>query len=65
MAQTRRQLNRIGWQAAEFSPLWDVDRKGDFVRLQQHFPELVKPITPNADRPAFDETVRSSSTLCA
>jgi len=39
MEQTRARLNSLHWNWSEFSPLWDVDRAEDFVRLATRFPE--------------------------
>ena len=33
-------LASLGWQWAEFEPFWDVDRREDFERLLQFYPEL-------------------------
>ena len=38
--QTRTCLDAIGWKCSEFPPLWDVDRREDFVRLAILFPEV-------------------------
>ncbi len=40
MAQTRSRLSALNWRWQEFSPLWDVDRKEDFARLAERFPEV-------------------------
>ncbi|WP_265950273.1 TIGR04282 family arsenosugar biosynthesis glycosyltransferase [Dechloromonas sp. A34] len=40
MAQTRERLTELNWRWAELSPLWDIDRDADFVRLAELFPEL-------------------------
>jgi len=59
LIQTRQRLAGIGWRWAEFESFWDVDRKEDFERLIQHFPELAGLAAPTMDRPPADETVRS------
>jgi len=59
LTQTRQRLAGIGWRWAEFEAFWDVDRREDFVRLIQHFPELAGLVAPTKDRPPVDETVRS------
>ena len=38
MAQTRARLHSAGMRWKEFSPLWDVDRKEDLLRLQACLP---------------------------
>jgi rSAM/selenodomain-associated transferase 1 len=40
LQQTRQRLASLGWHWAEFEPFWDVDRKKDFERLLQFYPEL-------------------------
>ena len=40
LQQTRQRLASLGWQWAEFEPFWDVDRREDFERLLQFYPEL-------------------------
>ncbi|PKO39676.1 MAG: hypothetical protein CVU33_04045 [Betaproteobacteria bacterium HGW-Betaproteobacteria-6] len=39
MAQTRVRLTAVNWRWSEFPPLWDVDRKEDFERLAELFPD--------------------------
>jgi len=39
MAQTRARLTAMKWRWHEFPPLWDVDRKADFERLAELFPD--------------------------
>lgn len=39
MAQTRARLTAMKWRWHEFPPLWDVDRKEDFERLAECFPD--------------------------
>ena len=39
MAQTRARLTAMNWRWNELPPLWDVDRKEDFERLAQLFPD--------------------------
>ncbi|MBU1363204.1 MAG: TIGR04282 family arsenosugar biosynthesis glycosyltransferase [Gammaproteobacteria bacterium] len=39
MAQTRARLTAMNWRWSEFPPLWDVDRKEDFERLAELFPD--------------------------
>lgn len=43
MAQTRARLTSMRWRWRELPPLWDVDRKEDFVRLKQCFPDAGVP----------------------
>ena len=40
LQQTRQRLVSLGWQWAEFEPFWDVDRREDFERLLELYPEL-------------------------
>lgn len=40
MTQTRARLMAINWRWHELPTLWDVDRKEDFERLADCFPEL-------------------------
>jgi uncharacterized protein len=40
LAETRRRLQQNGLSLFEFSPLWDVDRAADFLRLLGLHPEL-------------------------
>ncbi len=40
LAETRQRLQRNGLSLFEFSPLWDVDRAADFLRLLGLHPEL-------------------------
>lgn len=39
MAQTRARLTAMNWRWSELPPLWDVDRKEDFERLAELFPD--------------------------
>jgi hypothetical protein len=39
MAQTRARLAAMNLHWHEFAPLWDVDRKEDFLRLAALLPE--------------------------
>jgi len=39
MAQTQERLSELNWRWREFPPLWDVDRKEDFERLAERFPD--------------------------
>lgn len=39
MEQTRARLATMNWQWREFPPLWDIDRKEDFERLADLFPD--------------------------
>lgn len=41
MAQTRTRLTAMKWRWHEFPPLWDVDRKEDFERLAECFPDAL------------------------
>jgi len=34
LKETRQRLNKLRWQWSELSPLWDVDRPDDLVRLE-------------------------------
>lgn len=35
MAETRRRLSSLGWRWRELETLWDVDRPGDYERLER------------------------------
>lgn len=50
MAQTRACLSAMNWRWHEFPALWDVDRKNDFERLAEGFPE-VRAFVPAAALP--------------
>ena len=39
MAQTRARLTAMNWRWSESHPLWDVDRKEDYERLANLFPD--------------------------
>ena len=39
MEQTRARLTAMNWRWRELPPLWDVDRKEDFERLAELFPD--------------------------
>ncbi len=41
MAQTRARLTAMNWRWSELPPLWDVDRKEDFERLAELFPDAL------------------------
>lgn len=40
MAQTRQRLAEMNWRWVELPALWDVDRKEDFERLAELFPDV-------------------------
>lgn len=40
MAQTRARLSEMHWRWSELEGLWDIDRKEDFERLANLFPEV-------------------------
>ena len=39
MEQTRARLTAMNWGWSELPPLWDIDRKEDFERLAELFPD--------------------------
>ncbi len=39
MAQTRKRLTTMNWRWREFPALWDIDRKEDFERMTEFFPD--------------------------
>lgn len=40
LSQTRAKIQKLGLQAVEYEPLWDVDRPEDLVKLRVAFPAL-------------------------
>lgn len=50
MAQTRARLAAMKWRWSELPPLWDVDRKEDFERLAERFPD-VRALAPRCVAP--------------
>lgn len=49
MQQTRARLAAMNWRCCELQTLWDVDRKEDFERLAEAFPEVRKLASPRGD----------------